>query len=85
MAETIASKIFQPVIAMLCTCIIFIRSYMAALAWFETLSLTPFFTCAYARRRIATRTNHERKFALFTGCTEQGCLKDINYRIITFC
>jgi len=80
MAEAVALHTMLAAMAMLC--IRFIRAYMAALMWFNTIIAMPLFTCVYARKRAANRTNHERKFALFTGCTEQGCLQDINYGVI---
>ncbi|MDP9077102.1 MAG: hypothetical protein M3O71_06735 [Bacteroidota bacterium] len=63
MAEEVASKIMLAAIAT--QCIRFIREYMAASAWFHTIIVAPFFTCAYARKRITNRVTHHRKFALF--------------------
>ncbi|SFS60751.1 hypothetical protein SAMN04487890_102241 [Mucilaginibacter polytrichastri] len=72
MAEAIAIKTMLAAMATLC--IRFTRAYMATLVWFSTIIIAPLFTCAYARKRIVNRTNHERKFALFTCCGEQGVL-----------
>jgi hypothetical protein len=81
MAEAIAAQTILAALAMLC--ISFIRAYMVALVCFNTILLTPFFTCTYARKRVSNRSNHERKFALFTGCTGQKYLQDINDRSAT--
>ncbi|EHQ26573.1 hypothetical protein [Mucilaginibacter paludis] len=64
MAEEIASKTMLGAMAMLC--ILFIRGYMAALMYLNTIMVMPLFTCAYARKRIVNRITHQRKFALFT-------------------
>ena len=64
MAEAIASQAILAAIAM--QCIRFIIVYMAALAWFQIISIWLFFTCTYARKRITNLVTHARKFALFT-------------------
>jgi hypothetical protein len=62
-AEVFASKTMLAAMAVLC--IRFFRAYMAASVWFYTIIAAPFFTCAYARKRITNRVTHHRKFALF--------------------
>jgi len=64
MAEEVVLKTMLAAMAMLC--IRFFRAYMVASAWFYTIIIAPFFTCAYARKRITNRVTHHRKFALFT-------------------
>ena len=64
MAEGFALKIMLAAMAMLC--IRFFRAYMVASVWFYTIIVAPFFTCAYARKRITNLFTHTRKFALFT-------------------
>lgn len=81
MAEAIASKTMLAVMAMLC--IRFIRTYMAASVRFQTVVVMPLFTFACARKRVTGRVTHERKFALFTGCTETAIIQDIKYGVAT--
>ncbi|MEO6521554.1 MAG: hypothetical protein ABIN91_07750 [Mucilaginibacter sp.] len=64
MAEALASRAMLPAMVMLC--IRFIMAYMAASVWFKTISITSFFTCTYARKRMVNRIIHHRKYALFT-------------------
>lgn len=63
MAESVVSRAMLA--AMVTLCIRFFRAYMAASVWFYTIIVAPFFTCAYARKRITNRVTHHRKFALF--------------------
>ena len=63
MAEDYASKTMLAVMATLC--IRFIGAYMAASVRFYSIIVTPFLTCAYARKRIANRIIHHRKFTVF--------------------
>jgi hypothetical protein len=63
MAEALASKTMLAAMATLC--IRFIRAYMAASVWFYAIIVRPFFTCAYARKRVTNRVIHHRKFAVF--------------------
>ncbi len=63
MTETFAREIMLA--AMTTLCIRFILAYMAASVWFYTIIVAPFFSCAYARKRISNRITHHRKFALF--------------------
>jgi hypothetical protein len=63
MEEGYASKIMLATMAMLCIC--FIEAYIAASVWFYTIIVAPFFTCAYARKRVTNRIIHARKFAVF--------------------
>jgi len=64
MVTAIAAKTMLAAMAALC--IRFIRAYMAASVWCQTISVKPLLTCTYARKRVANRVTHERKFALFT-------------------
>ncbi|EHQ25094.1 hypothetical protein [Mucilaginibacter paludis] len=64
MAAAIAAKTMLA--AMVVLCIRFIRAYMAASVWCQTISVKPLLTCTYARKRVVNRVTRDRKFALFT-------------------
>ncbi|SEO14446.1 hypothetical protein [Mucilaginibacter sp. OK283] len=81
MAEDYTSKIMLATMATLC--IRFIRTYIAALVWFQIIFPVPFLNCAYVRKRIANRITHRRKFALFQRCGEHGSLQNINNKGLT--
>jgi hypothetical protein len=70
-AEELTSKTMLAVMATLC--IRFFMAYMAASVRFYTIIVAPFYTCAYARKRVTNHITHERKFALFTGYAKDNC------------
>ncbi|RKR83521.1 hypothetical protein BDD43_3731 [Mucilaginibacter gracilis] len=77
MAEAIAYKTMLAAIATLCSR--FILKYMAVgLCYYH--NIRPFLYRAYAQKRIANKNIHDRKFALFTGCTEQGDTQSIEMK-----
>jgi hypothetical protein len=47
-------------------CIRFIQAYISKCLWVYTTTAKQVCNPAYARKRIANRTIHDRKFALFT-------------------
>jgi len=71
LTDAFASKAMLTAMATLC--IRFFMAYRTASVRFYTMTATIFFSCTYARKRIANSITHDRKFALFPGYAKQYC------------
>lgn len=73
MMSELTSKVMFAVSALLC--IGFIMECKTRYFRPYAIKALPLFNCTYARKRVFTRVVHHRKFALFTGGSEQGPFK----------